>query len=195
MRFILNILAAAAGIYSVLILIRIILTWFGNFVSGKPVDILKRITDPYLDWWRKNLKLQVGNLDFSVIAAIVFLSLIQYILFTLSVSDGMSLGHILAVTLLSIWRIISFIIIFFMVVIILRLIAYLTSRNVYSPFWGAVDSISQPVMYKMNRFIYGKKIGGYLQGIIITLIIFAVLLVGGRFLMNYLASLLVKLPV
>jgi len=194
MRSVFGFLAAAAGVYSILILIRIILSWFRGFVSGKPVDLLYKITDPYLNWWSNNLKLRIGYFDFSVIAAIVFLSLIQYILFVLSISDGMSLGHILSVVLHSIWRIISFIIGFFIVVILLCLIAYLTNRNIYNPFWSAVQSISQPVLYRIKRIVYGNKIGGYLQGIIITLIILAGLMVGGWFLTNYLIGLLLRLP-
>ena len=190
MRTILSILAAAAGVYSLLIFIRILFSWFGDFVSGKPVAIIKKITDPYLDWWRKNLNLRIGFLDFSAIAAIVALSFLQNVLYTLSYSERMSIGFILAQIIVSIWTIISFIIGFFMIIIFLRGVAYITNRNTYSPFWGAVDTIYQPLMYRMNRIIFGNRIGSFVKGMIISFIILAVILFGGRILITLLADVL-----
>ena len=195
MRLIFGILAAAAGVYSVLLPIRIVISWFGNSLYSRPVEILNKITDPYLDWWRKALNLRVGFLDFSVVAAVVFLSLIQNIFYTLSLSERMTLGFLLAEILLSLWNIISFIVGFFMVIIILRAFAYLANRDIYSPFWSVIETISQPVMYRMNRIIFGKKIGNFFTGIIIALLMLAVILIGGRFLVNFLAGLLFNLPV
>jgi len=195
MRLIFGILAAAAGLYSLLIFIRILLSWFGNSFNSSVTEFIKRITDPYLDWWRNALNLRVGFLDFSVVAAIAFLSLLQNILHTLSISERMTLGYILANILMSLWNIVSFILIFFIIIIILRAAAYLTNRNIYSPFWSVIENISQPVMYKMNRLIFGKKIGNYFTGIIIALIILLLTLILGRFLAVFLAGLLYGMPV
>jgi len=195
MRTIFGVLAAAAGIYSLLIFIRIIFSWFRGMVSGKPVEILNKITDPYLNWWRRNLNLRIGFLDFSAIAAIVSLYLIQNLFNMLSVAQRISIGHILAIILLSLWMVVSFIAGFCMIIIILRLFAYLANRNIYSPFWNAIDSISQPLMYRMNRLFFGNKIGGYLKGIIFSLILLAVIMLGGRFLVNLLANFLFNLQI
>jgi len=198
MRAVFGFLSAGVGIYSLLIFIRIIFSWFRGIThesSGKVIEILNKITDPYLNWWRNNLKLQVGFLDFSTIAAIVSLSFIQNILFTLSVSERMTLGFILAQILLSIWTIISFIIGFFMIIIFLRFIAYVTNRNIYSLFWGAIDSISAPVLYRINRIIYGNKIGNYLNGLIFSFIILGLLLVAGKFIIDIIAGFLINLPI
>ncbi|MCL2265871.1 MAG: YggT family protein [Treponema sp.] len=195
MRFIFGVLAAAAGIYSILILIRIILSWFGNSYNSKPAEILQNITDPYLNWWRGVLKLRIGFLDFSVVVAIVFLSLLQNIFYTLSLSQRMTLGFILAEILTSVWSIMSFIIGFFMIIILLRAAAYLTNRNIYSPFWSIVENISQPLMYRMNRLFFGKKIGNYLAGIIFAFLLLAVILTGGWLFVNFLAGLLKNIPI
>ena len=195
MRFIFGILAAAAGIYSVLLLVRIVLSWFGNSFYSKPVEILNKITDPYLDWWRRVLNFRVGIFDFSVIVAVVFLSLVQNIFYTLSLSERMTLGFLLAEILLSLWNIVSFIIGFFIIVIILRAAAYLTNRDIYSPFWSIVDTISQPLMYRMNRIIFGRKIGNYLTGIIMAVLMLAAILIGGWILIKFIAGLLYNLPV
>ena len=188
-------LAALAGVYSILIFIRIIISWFGSFDQNKPVEILYRVTDPYLNWWRKNLPIRIGVIDFSVVAAIVFLAVIQRILISISASGGITLGSVLAIVLLSVWNIVSFILGFCLVIIILRLIAYLTNRDIYSPFWQVVDSISRPVLYRLNRIIFGNRIAGFLKGIIMSSILLVMVWIGGNLAASMLANFLYKLPI
>jgi len=195
MRLIFQFLATAVGIYSLLIFIRIIFSWFRGFVQGTPVSILNKITDPYLDWWRRSLNLRIGVIDFSVIAAIMFLYLLQNIFFMLAVPEILTLGNILTVLLLSVWSIIQFITGFCIILIILRAIAYFTNRNIYSPFWKMVDNISGPIMYRMNRLFYGNRIGNYLNSMILSVLLLALILIGGRFIVRFLASYLSNLPV
>ncbi|MCL2214416.1 MAG: YggT family protein [Treponema sp.] len=195
MRFIFNILAVLTGIYSLLIFIRIIFSWLGGMVSGKPVEILSQITDPYLDWWRQKLNLRIGLFDFSVIAAIVSLSLLQSVFSMLSSAGRFSIGSLLAVILVSLWTIVSFIVGFCMIIIILRAFAYLTNRNIYNPFWSAIESISQPLMFSLKRIIFGKRIVNYLNGMIVCFVLLALVMFGGRFLINFLAGYFYRLPV
>jgi uncharacterized protein YggT (Ycf19 family) len=164
-------------------------------VSGKPVDIIKKITDPYLDWWRKTVKIRFGFLDLSVIAAIVFLSFIQNIFFILSIAKRITLGFLFAQVLLSLWNILSFIIGFYIIVIIIRVVGYLIKSSIYSPFWNIIDSISQPLIYRVNSFFGGGKIGNFIKGIIFSLLFLIVILIGGKFLVTLLSVFLYSLPV
>jgi len=195
MRFVFGILALITGIYSLIIFIRIIFSWFGSMVYGKPVEIINKITDPYLDWWREKLRLNVGGFDFSVIPAVVFLSFIQNIFQILSVSEKITFGFFLAQILLSLWNIFSFIIVFFIIVIVIRAIGYLHNGDIYSPFWSFIDSISQPLLYRMNRIFFGKRIGSYLAGIFLSLLFLIILLVGGKIVIMILSGILYKLPI
>jgi len=195
MSFIFGILASITGIYSLIIFVRIILSWFGNMVGGKAVEVINRITDPYLDWWRQKLHLNIGTFDFSVIPAIVFLSFIQNIFHILSITKRITLGFILAQVLLSLWNIISIVIGFFIIVIIIRLIGYFINSNIYGPFWSVIDSVTQPLLYKTNRIFFGKKIGGYLAGIILSLFLLVAILIGGWFVVYLLSGILNKLPI
>ena len=194
MRELLSLLAMLTGVYSLIIFIRIIISWFGGMVSGKPVEILEMITDPYLNWWKRNLRITFGFLDFSVLAAIVFLSFLQNTLYTLASSERMTLGFMLSQIILSLWTILSFIIGFFIVLLILRIIAYLLNLNIYNPFWGMVDSLSKPFMYKINRIIFGNKIIGYLHGMIIALLLLIIFFIAARFLVFFLAGFVRELP-
>jgi len=195
MRYIFGILATIIGFYSIIIFVRIIFSWFGSMVSGKPVEIINKMTDPYLDWWRDKLHLNIGGFDFSVIPAVVFLSFIQNIFQILSVSERITLGFLLAQVLLSIWNIFSFIIVFFIIVVVIRAIGYLFNSNIYNPFWALLDSMTQPLLYRMNRIFFGKKIGSYLAGIFLSLLFLIILLVGGRFIIIILSGILYKLPI
>ena len=194
MRTIFSLLSAAAGFYSLLIFIRIIISWFGNAVTGKLVDFLARVTDPYLDWWRRTLNLRVGFLDLSPIAGIAALSLIQSIFYLFSRYDRITVGIILAIVLLSIWSVVSFIVGFCLIIIILRLIAYITNRNIYGSFWQVIDTISQPLLYRTNRIIFGKRIPGCLKGIITSSLLLAAIWIGGKYAVPQVAKLLSKLP-
>jgi YggT family protein len=195
MRFIFGILASAAGIYSILLFIRIIISWFGGLPSNKLTDLLAKVTDPYLDWWKAHLNLRIGFLDFSALAAIVAVSVAQNIFYSISNSGVLKFGFVLAIILLSIWSVVFFVLGFCLVIIILRLIAYLTNRNTYSPFWRVIDSMSQPVLYRINRILFGRRIVGYLKGIILSSIVLAALMVGGRIFVPILAAMISKLPV
>jgi len=195
MRLVFSALSVIISLYSLIIFMRIIFSWFQGIVSGRVINYINKITDPYLDWWRGKLNLRVGIIDFSVVAGIMFLYLLQSIFNMLSSAGIVTLGSILAMILLSVWSVVSFIGGFCVVVIILRVIAYLTKRNIFGQFWNAVDSISKPVIYKINRIIFGNKIINYLLSMIIPALILAVLIFGGRILINLLAGFLYSLPV
>ncbi|MDR2965094.1 MAG: YggT family protein [Treponema sp.] len=191
---IINIIAAVLGFYSILILIRIIFSWFGNMVSGRFADFLIFVTDPYLNWWRRNLNLKIGVMDFSAIAAITALSVAQNVLYTISRFDKITLGNVLAIILVSVWSVLSFIIGFYVFVILLRLIAYLTNRDIYSPFWQLVDSVSKPVIYKFNRLFFGDKINYDHIGVIISIVLLIVIWIAGGIIIPLLANMFSGFP-
>jgi YggT family protein len=194
MRLIFNILSSAVSIYILLIFIRIIISWFSRDFYSKPVELLCRITDPYIDWWRKILNLRLGFIDLSPIVGIAVLSVLRSILYTITYYNKITFGSVLGIILMSAWSIASFILGFCVIVLVLRLFAYLTNRDIYTPFWKIVESISQPLLYKANRIIFGNKIGSYLKGILITILILTVIWIGGGFIIPRLTNLLLGLP-
>jgi len=194
MRYIFNFIAVAAGIYSLLIFIRIMFSWFGKAIPGKPLQMIGRVTDPYLDWWRNALKLRIGIFDISPIIGIAALSVIQSIFSTLARFNRVTIGNLLAIVLLSIWSVVSFILGFCLIVIILRLVAHLTNRDLYSSFWKIVDEISRPILYRTNRIFFGARIPGFINGIIVSLLALLIAQVGGGFIMPLFAGVLHRLP-
>jgi YggT family protein len=155
----------------ILIIIRILLTWFPGAGFGKPYIFLCSICDPYLRWFRRFRILKNGPVDFSPVIAIAVLSLLQRVLSTWSRRGRMSLGLILAMILSSVWSVLSWVLGFLIVVLVLRLVAYLINANIYSPFWRLVDFIAQPLLYRITRIFFPSRIINYLARIIFSIVL------------------------
>jgi YggT family protein len=194
MQIIFGFLAALLGIYSFLIIIRIILTWFSGGQFGRPAEILAGITDPYLDWWRRRLNLRAGYLDLSPIVAMAALSVAQTICSAIAQTGKFSLGLLLAVCLSALWSAVSFLLGFCLVVLILRLIAYLINANMFGVFWRVIDAISRPILYRINRIVFNRRVVHFTKGIIIAIIILTALWIGGSVVIQIVSRILYRLP-
>jgi YggT family protein len=76
----LDALASTVQIYSVLVIVRILLTWFPNIDwYNQPFTFLSQVTDPYLNLFRSLLP-PLGGLDFSPMIAIFLLQFIASLL-------------------------------------------------------------------------------------------------------------------
>jgi YggT family protein len=177
-----------------IIFVRILLTWFSGSGYSRPIEILSRVTDPYLNWFRR-FPLQIGHLDLSPIAAIAVLSLINRIFMTLSYYGRISLGIILAMALQAVWSAASFLLGFCIIILVLRFLAYLTNQNIYSTFWRIIDTISQPLFYRISRILFGKKIVHYRTGLLIAIGALIVVTVAASFAVSILTAFFTRLPI
>ncbi|MDR0553835.1 MAG: YggT family protein [Treponema sp.] len=194
MNTIMRILGGLTSLYLILIFIRVMLTWFNGAGYGRPAEVLCRITDPYLDWFRRFRSLRLGALDLSPIVAMAVLSIANSIFITLGRYGVITLGLILALILQAVWSAVSFLLGFCAIVLVLRLIAYLTKRNVYSSFWGIIDSISRPVLYRINRIFFRNRLVNYLTGLCLAIAVFVILWLGLRLVVNIGMYFLTRLP-
>ncbi|MBX2864583.1 MAG: YggT family protein [Leptolyngbyaceae cyanobacterium MAG.088] len=65
------------GIYLVLLIIRVLLSWFPNVDWSNPAfSALSQITDPYLNLFRSIIP-PLGGIDFSAILAFIVLQFVQ----------------------------------------------------------------------------------------------------------------------
>jgi YggT family protein len=192
-----NFLAALTGLYMLLIFVRVMTSWFSgarNHSYGRPMEILHRITDPYLSWWSRFSFLRAGYLDLSPVAGIAFLSLLQNIFGTVAQTGQIRAGIILFIALSSLWSALSFIIGFFIVVLVLRFIAFITNRNVYDGFWRIVDTVSQPVLYRITRIFFRLRIVNYLSGLILSILVLIFLFAAGSIAVWIVSLTLPRLP-
>ena len=74
---ILTVLESTVQIFSVLLLIRVLLTWFPSIdMSNGPLSALCSLTDPYLNIFRGIIP-PIGGFDISSILAFLLLNIIQ----------------------------------------------------------------------------------------------------------------------
>jgi YggT family protein len=194
MQIIFGFLTGLLGLYSLLIIIRIILTWFSGGQFGRPAEILALITDPYLDWWRRRLNLRAGYLDLSPIVAMAALSVAQTICSAIAQTGRITLGLMLAVCVSALWSAVSFILGFCVVILVLRLIAYLVNANMFGIFWRVIDSISKPIQYRVTRIVFGKRLVRFSTSIIVTILVLSALWFGGSLVIQIVSGILFRSP-
>ena len=188
-------LSFLVNIYMMIIFFRIILTWFSGIGRSRIQDILEGITDPYLNWFRQFTFLKIGVLDLSPIAALGVLSLVNRILSTLAHHGRISIGIILALLLQAIWGAASFILGFLILVLVLRFVAHLLGQNSNNSFWNIVATISEPILYRINRIIFKNRIVNFTTGVIISIASLGLTYLVLRILVLIVSGMLVRLPI
>ncbi|MCL2602318.1 MAG: YggT family protein [Treponema sp.] len=185
--------SSVVSIYMMIVFARIMLSWFSWMRGGTLQVFLSRVTDPYLNWFRR-FPLRVGFLDLSPVVALAVLSLVNGILSTIAVHQSFSIGILLALVLQMAWGAVSFLLLFLIIVFALRLVATLARLNAYNPLWRIVDAIFQPVSYKINRIFFKNRIFNFTSSTIISIAIMGFVYLGLRFLVILASAALVRLP-
>ena len=189
----LNFLSSVINIYMMIVFFRIILSWFSWMGRSRLQDALAKITDPYLNWFRR-FPLRLGFLDLSPLVALAVLSFVNRLFITFARHQAISLGIVLAMIVQMVWGVVSFILGFLIIVFILRLIAYLARFNMYNPFWRIIEAVYQPVSYKINRIFFKNRITAFTNSCLISIACLGVIFLALRFLAGVLYNVLAGLP-
>jgi len=168
--------------YTFLISIRIVLGWFAPDALGRAWRFMTAATDPYLDFFRRIRFLSRGVVDFSPLAAIVVLVIVEIFLNRLLQYGRITLGFALASVLSAAWWGVACLLIFLLVVGVLRTIPMgFRGVSAASPLWKAVDMIIQPVVtWVMRLFRLGPRTG-YTQHLLLTVGLLLVALIFGHY--------------
>ncbi|MCR5442950.1 MAG: YggT family protein [Sphaerochaetaceae bacterium] len=191
-------IAGILGVYSAVILIRIIVSWivlltrrngwgsdeygFGQEDPDHPsvlytVDmVLGKICDPYLNLFRGVKGLRKSNIDLTPLLAFVILNLVRSILSLFSQVGRLTLWTILAIIVDGLWSsLVSFLLIVLVILLIVRLIAGSghnpNSNNVINFIDPIIDS---PVSF-VYRLFFGKRKADDQKVVIASLIFYIVL--------------------
>jgi YggT family protein len=190
-----RILSAATVVYMFVCVARVFISWVPGLDSGAGGRIVKAAADPYLNLFRRIKPLSGGAFDFSPIAALAVLAVANDLLTRISYAIRVTLGLALGMLLGAAWSAVAFLLSFLAVCALARLIAYAARWNSLHPLWRVVDSMLNPVLYRINRIVYRGRIVNYLQGLVTGLIVLAVLYVAGQELLSLAVGLLLRLPV
>lgn len=172
--FILRIISAFLSLYSLLCLLRIIITWIPNYSYSKPADILAQICDPYMNLFRGIKWLRFGSFDFSPALALCILDAGSQLFSSLANGGYINLQMILAMVLGIFFSILSSLIFFLIILFAIRLILIMINKDSYNTsgfMANQIDSSISPIVYRIARtFAMGSRRITYKAALIISII-------------------------
>jgi YggT family protein len=177
-----------------LIMFRILLTWVQGIHGGRAVEILHRITDPYLAWFRRFTFLRIGNFDFSIVVAIIVLSVLASITARLAAAAVVTFGLVLAIIIARVASAVSFFLVLFLVLAVVRLIGIAANANTAGRFWITLDHLLEPVLHAVMRRLARGRVMNYRTALLLFSALIVVILVVGGFLVDALVSLAGRIP-
>lgn len=200
MRELARLLSVLLSIYNILIIIRIIFLWFRPVQPyrqerGDVSSLLGRIVDPYLNLFKSIPFLHVGAIDFTPLAAIMVVGIVQRIAATFALTGRLSIGYILAIIVQSLWWSVGSLLFgLFAILVGLRLVfSYRRSRNTVQ-FIAILDQwLRRPLDFIHRLFFQGREISDR-QLLWTTLIVTIVAYILVSLVVNLLIRLLVGLP-
>ncbi|HQG14562.1 MAG TPA: YggT family protein [Rectinema sp.] len=190
-----KIVSSLVSLYMILCIVRIFFSWIPSLTDTKWGRLIAGLTDPYLNLFRGFSLFRTPAIDFSPIVALAVLSVLNNLFMTLSYAVRITLGFILSLLLDAAWSAISFLLGFFLVISLIRIIGFLARIAVLHPLWQILDGIINPLLFRVNKIIYRGRTVQYLQGLITGFIVVLVMRTLGGFLVRLLTSLLMSLPI
>lgn len=179
--------------YMLLISLRIILSWFAGGINNQAVDILRQITDPYLNLFRRIRFLKFGMLDMSPLLGIFGLIFLSTLL------KRFALGNIsVAVTLFtlieSVFMGVSSIASLFAFITVIRIVGLFIRASSVEQLWYRLDAFLQPLVSKLITSIVPKRSVPYGTALGVFLAATFIISIGLRYLIGPMASLILRIP-
>ena len=190
MRF----LSAVISVYSLVIVLRILLTWFQGARTGRAMEILHKVTEPYLAWFRRFGFLHIGSMDFSPIMALIVLSVAGSVAARLGAALTVTFGLVLAIFIAQIAQSAGFFVGLFLVLALIRAVGSMSRIDTSGQFWTVLDQLLEPVVIgSVNYFARGKFVS-YRNSLLFFAGGMAAVLILGRYVIALLVSLVLRLP-
>ena len=193
LRSVLQFVNAVILVYLLLLTMKILLTWFRLPYYGRAWNYLCRVTEPYLSLFRGIKFLRTGVFDFTPLAAILTLIVIQNVLGYLIRYGVITLGLFLGIVLRACWDGAVWIMLFFLFLSVVRLAGLYFAKESSSPLWQTVDLMVQPVANEVKRIV--KRDLDFRYALVIAIAAFILMWIMGSLLISFLARQLASLPV
>lgn len=142
--------------YLLLISLRIILSWFASGLNIPGIQYLARVTDPFLNIFRKTHFLRFGFLDFSALLGIFLLIFISTLLKHFSLGQ-ISLAITLAVLVQTIFSGIRAIFSMLSLILLVRIIGLFVRIQAIDALWYRLDGFLQPLLVRFTRWILPRR--------------------------------------
>jgi YggT family protein len=181
-------------LYLFLLSARLLLSWFSGMSMGRPWDLLRRATDPYLGLFYRLRFLRRGLLDFTPIVAMLVLVVLLNLVNELIRGGRITVGLVASSVLLAAWSGASFLLLLFIVVGVLRCIPLVFRALPGATLWKTLDLLVQPLVAAVSRLLRLEGRASYVQRLLLTLGLLLVAWLLGRIAVMGLARVLARLP-
>jgi YggT family protein len=182
-------------LYLFLLSARIVLSWFSGTWLGRPWDLLRHATDPYLGLFYRLRFLRRGTVDFTPVVAVLSLVVALNLVNELIRGGRLSVGLVLSSVLLAAWSGASFLLLLFLAIGVLRAIPLVTRALPGATLWKTLDLLVQPLVSWVSRLFRLEGRTSYAQRLLLTLGLLLVAWLLGRIVVVRLAALLARLPI
>ena len=179
--------------YLLIISLRILLSWFGGSTNIQGMQILSRITDPFLNVFRRVRFLRFGFLDFSALLGIFLLIFISR-LFKHFALGRITLGITLAVFIQTILNGISSVISLIAFITLFRIIGLFIRLNTVKELCYRVDGFLKPLAIRFIRVFFPRRAVPYGAALGCFLVVCILLILLLRFSLFPLLSLISRIP-
>jgi YggT family protein len=188
---------ASALVWAFLLLcvLRIFSAWFFTRCGGERMEkALSAATDWYFGLFHRLRFLRQKGVDFTPTFAAIVLIVPAAALGTLGASGAADLGALLGIILASLWAAFAFLLAILILLFVVRLIALQARAGVRAPFMAAVQAITEPVLYRVSRILFGKRIVSLRASLAAAALALAAIWAAGSFLCPLAVKALARLP-
>jgi YggT family protein len=190
-----RLLSALLVLYIILISMRVMLTWLAGAAYGRAWRLLEEVTDPYLKLFRGLHFLRRGSFDFTPVAAIMALVVALNLVSAVLLRGRFTLGILLSALLGALWSGLSFLLLLFLILAVVRLLLLLFSPRRESPLAGLLESMARPVVSLVRGLLPFAWLARETHALIVVIIALLIVRLAGGWLLHLLQRLLEALPV
>ena len=188
-----NFLAALIAFYTLLIWIRIIISWIKTDGQTPLAHILGKIVDPYLRWFRGIKALVRPRFDLTPLVALALLSVIQSLLRLFGAHGTITVAMVIALLLQTLYNyLVHPIFLFFFILLAIRLF-FCFKRSIHSiTYISMLDSIIGGFLDWTQRTFFTNQVVNDRKLVIASLITLIVAWSGTSILLRFIIGFLTK---
>ena len=174
-----SVLASLLSFYSLLIWLRIVLTWIRIPGQGQENPLsyyLGKIVDPYLAWFRGVSSLRRSHFDLTPLLALAVLSVVQSMLRLFGAYGKLTVSMVVSLVLQTLWSYLISPIFWFLIILMAFRLYFCYKRSTQTiSYITMLDSLVGPVMNTVQRIFYPKRTINDRQLVITSLVSLVVL--------------------
>jgi YggT family protein len=187
-----SIVASLLSFYSLLIWLRIILTWIrvpGQTQENPLAYYIGKVVDPYLSWFRGISSLRRSHLDLTPLVALAVLSVVQSMLRFYGAYGTITIGMVVALIIQTLWSYLLSPVFWFLIILLgFRLFfCYRRSARTIS-YITMLDSLIGGILNWVQRLFYPKRTINDRQLVTTALVFFIVLYIAASFAIRFLVN-------